>query len=82
MNGLLQYIQETINLSLRAFTAKGNDQGPLGIGKIAPTAVAQEDGGIGIQQRCMLTLSVDHRISSGKYAGEFLSAIVEELESV
>ena len=54
----------------------------LGIGKVAPTPVAQEDGGIGIQQRCMLTLSVDHRISSGKYAGGFLAAIVEELESV
>ena len=53
----------------------------LGIGKVTPTPVAQEDGGIGIQKRCTLTLSVDHRISSGKYAGEFLTAIVNELES-
>ncbi|MBN2293729.1 MAG: 2-oxo acid dehydrogenase subunit E2 [Pirellulales bacterium] len=54
----------------------------LGIGKVTLTPVAQEDGGIGIQQRCTLTLSVDHRIASGKYAGEFLAAIIEELESV
>ena len=54
----------------------------LGIGKVAPTPVAQADGGIGIQQRCTLTLSVDHRITSGKYAAGFLAAIVEELESV
>ena len=54
----------------------------LGVGRVAPTPVAQDDGQIGIEHRCTITLSVDHRITSGKYAGGFLAAIVEELESV
>ena len=53
----------------------------LGIGRVAPTPAAREDGSIGIEPRCTLTLSVDHRITSGKYAGEFLAAIVDELEA-
>ena len=54
----------------------------LGVGRVAATPVVQADGRIGIEQRCTITLCVDHRISSGKYAGEFLGAIVRELESV
>ena len=54
----------------------------LGIGKVSPTPVAQDDGRIGIENRCTLTLSVDHRVTSGKYASGFLAAIVKELESV
>ena len=53
----------------------------LGIGRVAPTPVVQADGRIGVEHRCTLTLSVDHRIVSGKYAGEFLGAIVKELDS-
>ena len=53
----------------------------LGVGKVMPTPVARDDGWIGVEQRCTLTLSVDHRIASGKYAGEFLAAIVKEIES-
>jgi pyruvate dehydrogenase E2 component (dihydrolipoamide acetyltransferase) len=54
----------------------------LGIGRVMPTPVVLGDGQIGVQQRCVLTLSVDHRIANGKYAGEFLAAIVKELESI
>jgi pyruvate dehydrogenase E2 component (dihydrolipoamide acetyltransferase) len=54
----------------------------LGVGRIAPTPVALDDGRIGVEPRCTLTLSVDHRIASGKYAGDFLGAIVKELESM
>jgi pyruvate dehydrogenase E2 component (dihydrolipoamide acetyltransferase) len=54
----------------------------LGVGRVAPTPVVQADGRIGVEQRCTVTLCVDHRISSGKYAGEFLGAIVGELESM
>ena len=54
----------------------------LGVGRVAPTPAVQADGRIGVEQRCTLTLSVDHRISSGRYAGEFLGAIVKELESI
>jgi len=54
----------------------------LGVGRVAPTPVVREDGRIGVEQRGTLTLSVDHRISSGKYAGEFLGAIVKELEAM
>ena len=53
----------------------------LGVGRIAPTPVAR-DGGISVQQRVMLTLSVDHRVASGRYAADFLGAIVRELESM
>ena len=54
----------------------------LGVGRVVPTPVVKSDGSIGIEPRCTLTLSVDHRITSGKYAGDFLAAIVEELESL
>ncbi len=54
----------------------------LGVGKVAPIVVAQNDGRIGIEQRCGITLCVDHRVASGKYAGGFLAAIVKELESI
>ncbi len=53
----------------------------LGVGRIAPTPVAKSDGSIAVEPRCTLTLSVDHRVTSGRYAGDFLAAIVEELES-
>jgi pyruvate dehydrogenase E2 component (dihydrolipoamide acetyltransferase) len=54
----------------------------LGVGRVMPTPVVQEDRRIGVEPRCTLTLSVDHRIASGKYAGDFLAAIVKELESM
>jgi pyruvate dehydrogenase E2 component (dihydrolipoamide acetyltransferase) len=53
----------------------------LGIGKVTNTCVARDDGRIAIQPRATLTLAVDHRVVSGKYAGDFLGAIVNELES-
>ncbi|MBI1830799.1 MAG: 2-oxo acid dehydrogenase subunit E2, partial [Planctomycetes bacterium] len=52
----------------------------LAIGKIAPAAVVQE-GQVVIQNRVSLTLSVDHRIVNGKYAADFLSAIIREVEA-
>ena len=54
----------------------------LGVGKVMAAPVARDDGRIGVEPRCTLTLSVDHRIASGKYAGDFLGAIVKELESM
>jgi pyruvate/2-oxoglutarate dehydrogenase complex dihydrolipoamide acyltransferase (E2) component len=53
----------------------------LGIGKVTNTCVARDDGRIAVQPRAALTLAVDHRVVSGKYAGDFLGAIVTELES-
>jgi pyruvate dehydrogenase E2 component (dihydrolipoamide acetyltransferase) len=53
----------------------------LGVGRVRPTPVVQQNGQVGVEHRAMLTLSVDHRIASGKYAGGFLGAIVKELES-
>jgi len=52
----------------------------LAIGKIAPAAVVL-DGKVAVQSRVSLTLSVDHRIVSGKYAADFLNAIVREVEA-
>jgi pyruvate dehydrogenase E2 component (dihydrolipoamide acetyltransferase) len=54
----------------------------LGVGRVMPVPVVQADGRIGVEHRCTLSLSVDHRITSGKYAGDFLGAIVKELESM
>jgi pyruvate dehydrogenase E2 component (dihydrolipoamide acetyltransferase) len=54
----------------------------LGVGRVVATPVVQAEGRIGVEQRCTITLCVDHRISSGKYAGEFLGAIVKQLESL
>lgn len=52
----------------------------LGIGQIARVPHVQ-DGGLVIQQRVTLTLAVDHRVASGKYAAAFLKRIIEELEA-
>jgi pyruvate dehydrogenase E2 component (dihydrolipoamide acetyltransferase) len=53
----------------------------LGVGKVVPTAVVLADGRIGVEHRSTLTLCADHRIVSGRYAGDFLAAIVKEMES-
>lgn len=52
----------------------------LAVGKVMPV-VAAVDGMIAIRRRVNLTLSVDHRVASGKYAAGFLAAVVRELES-
>jgi pyruvate dehydrogenase E2 component (dihydrolipoamide acetyltransferase) len=53
----------------------------LAVGKVRQVVTAV-DGQLAIQERVILTLSVDHRVASGKYAAGFLGAIVEELESL
>jgi pyruvate dehydrogenase E2 component (dihydrolipoamide acetyltransferase) len=53
----------------------------LGVGRAMPAPVARQDGRVAVEQRVWLTLSVDHRIAGGRYAGDFLGAIVKELES-
>lgn len=57
------------------------DAAVLAIGKIAPT-VQVADNQMVIQPRVTLSLSVDHRVVSGKYAAKFLSRIVSEVESL
>jgi len=52
----------------------------LGVGRVMPIPVGRSEGRIAIEQRASLTLSVDHRVVSGKYAAEFLSAVIHELE--
>lgn len=54
----------------------------LGIGRVTSTPIVQDDGQIRAEPRCTITLSVDHRIASGKYAGDILGAIVTELENM
>lgn len=53
----------------------------LAVGKVIPVATVV-GGQIAVQERVNLTLSVDHRVTSGKYAARFLGAFVEELESL
>jgi len=52
----------------------------LAIGKIGPVPVVR-DSQVAIQDRVALTLSADHRIINGKYAADFLGAIIREIES-
>ncbi len=54
----------------------------LGVGKVMLTPVVQDNGQLVAQHRGTLTLCVDHRVASGKYAAEFLGAIVTELETM
>ena len=53
----------------------------LGVGKVLLTPVVRDDGQLVAQHRGTLTLCVDHRVASGKYAADFFGAIVEELEA-
>ncbi|MCJ8332350.1 MAG: 2-oxo acid dehydrogenase subunit E2 [Lentisphaeria bacterium] len=54
----------------------------LAIGRIAPTVVIDDEGDFVAQRQVRLTLSVDHRVVSGKYAGNFLAAIKNNLETI
>ena len=51
----------------------------LAIGRISPQPAVQ-DGRVVVQNRATLTLSADHRVVNGRYAADFLDAIVQELE--
>ncbi len=68
---------------VESFTAVINppESAVLAVGRIAPCAVVK-DGQIVVEHRVTLTLSVDHRVVSGKYAADFLSAIAQELASL
>jgi len=68
--------------NVETFTAIINppESAVLAIGKVAPAPVVV-DGQIVARNRAVLTLSVDHRVVSGKYAAEFLDAIVDELQT-
>lgn len=51
----------------------------LAVGAIRPVVVPRGES-VAVEQRVTLTLSVDHRVVSGRYAAEFLAAIVDALE--
>jgi pyruvate dehydrogenase E2 component (dihydrolipoamide acetyltransferase) len=70
-------------MGIEAFTPIINppEAAILGIGRIASVTHVHK-GSIIIQQRVTLTLSVDHRVVSGKYASAFLQRIVTELEAM
>jgi pyruvate dehydrogenase E2 component (dihydrolipoamide acetyltransferase) len=50
----------------------------LAIGKIGPVPVVHE-GRVAVQHRVALTLSADHRVINGKYAADFMGAIIREI---
>lgn len=68
--------------NIKQFTAIVNppESAILAIGKIAPTPVVQ-DGQIVIAEMADVTLSVDHRIVNGKYAANFLSEVIDNIET-
>ena len=53
----------------------------LAIGMLRPVVVPHGTA-FATQHRISLTLSVDHRVVNGKYAAEFLGAIVNEIETL
>ena len=70
-------------VGIESFTAVINppEAAILAVGKVSPTVVAL-DRQVVIQNRVKLTLSVDHRVVNGRYAGEFLTEIIREFESL
>lgn len=52
----------------------------LAVGQMRPVVVPRGNA-FAAEPRISLTLSVDHRVVNGKYAADFLAAIVQELES-
>jgi pyruvate dehydrogenase E2 component (dihydrolipoamide acetyltransferase) len=54
----------------------------LAVGKIRPVVVPRNETELAIETRVNLTLSVDHRVVNGKYAADFLGAVVAEIEQV
>ena len=69
------------NSGIESFAAVINppESAILAVGKVMPV-VTVVDGQIAVQHRVNLTLSVDHRVTSGKYAADFLGEVVRELE--
>jgi pyruvate dehydrogenase E2 component (dihydrolipoamide acetyltransferase) len=51
----------------------------LGIGRITDTCVP-DDGNIAVRKLISLTLSVDHKVANGAYAGQFLDFVRKQLE--
>lgn len=68
---------------VEAFTAIVNpgEAAILAIGRVTPVAVVEADGVVA-QPRLTVTLSVDHRVANGKYAADFLTEVVRELETL
>lgn len=52
----------------------------LAVGKIRPVVVPRDESSFAVEPRVNLTLSVDHRVVSGRYAADFLGAVVTEIE--
>lgn len=70
--------------NVETFTAIINppESAILAVGKIRPVVIAVSESAFAVQHRVNLTLSIDHRVASGKYAADFLGAIVEEIENL
>jgi len=51
----------------------------LGVGRITDTCVP-DNGNIAVRKLVSLTLSVDHKVSNGAYAGQFLDFVRKQLE--
>ncbi len=69
--------------NVESFTAIINppESAILAIGKIGPAVVAVNGQPV-VQNRVTLTLSVDHRVVSGRYAAQFIEKIVQGLEEL
>lgn len=52
----------------------------LAVGATAAVPVVKADGSIGVQQRCRLTLSCDHRVVDGAVGAKFLETLCRYLE--
>ncbi|MBN1966933.1 MAG: 2-oxo acid dehydrogenase subunit E2 [Anaerolineae bacterium] len=57
------------------------EAGILAVGAAKQTPVVKEDGTLGISHRIKITISVDHRVSDGAEAAEFLQVMKQLVES-
>jgi pyruvate dehydrogenase E2 component (dihydrolipoamide acetyltransferase) len=83
MEACLMTVTNLGSADVSSFTAIVNppEAAILAVGKISPMPIV-ENGQVVVGNCVNLTLSVDHRIANGKYAANFLGAVVERLESI
>ena len=57
------------------------EAGILAIGAARKVPVVQEDGTLGVGNRMKITISVDHRVSDGAEAAQYLQAMKQLIEN-
>lgn len=72
------------SFGIESFTPVLNEPqaGILGVGTITPRAKALPDGGVGIENRLWLSLTMDHQVYDGADGARFLKDLVEAIANI